>query len=480
VPAELARTTASNLTAGGASVQLVLADSDEHTVHHADRVALATQLESMMTNEPLRYLTGFGASHQSEALPGALPTKQNTPLHVPYGLYAEQINGTGFTVRRADNHRVWLYRIRPQIPTTPWQKRASARFTGRFDDGVASPQIMRFKKIDVPDAPTTFLDGLTTFAGAGDPSQRAGMAVHLYAANADMHNTAFANIDGDLVVVPQEGRLLVSTELGWLEAGPGELLILPRGIRFSVYLPDGVGRGWVGEVFDGHLQLPERGLVGANGLADERHFRAPVAAFEDVATPYTIVAKQGGELWETQQDHSPYDVVAWHGSYAPFVYDLDHFMAYGSVTFDHPDPSVLTVLTTPKDDHGRNAIDVAVFKGRWDATEDTYRPPYLHRNSAVEFNAVVKSPAPESPFHAGAFTWTPYLTPHGISAKGARRAVDRTPEQAKTPHRLSDNELWVQFESTYPLKVMPWMLDHDARDTEYLNGFTGFDPATLP
>ncbi len=428
----------------------------------------------------LRYQAGFGNAFQSEAVTGALPTEQNTPNPPPFKLITEQINGTGLTVHRAHNHRVWLYRLRAQILDRPFRAVSDprhARFVADFRDGVPIPQVMGFNPVTMPSEPTNWLQGLTTFAGAGDPSIRRGAAVHLYAANADMVDTAFSNIDGDLLVVPERGRLHVRTELGRLVVEPGEILIMPRGIRFQVLLPDGEGRGWVGELFDGHFQLPERGPVGANGMADERHFLAPVAEFEDDVRPWRIVVRQGGQLWEATSPHSPFDVVAWHGSYTPFKYDLMRFNSMGSVSWDHVDPSILTVLTCPADTHGRNALDLAVFRGRWDVTEGTFRPPFFHRNSAIEFNGVVKMPQHTGLRQPGTFTYTPYLTPHGITSSGVVNELARTEGR---PHRMSDASLWIQFESTYPFRVMPWMLDHPDRDDTYLEGFAGYPDGTLP
>lgn len=418
----------------------------------------------------LSYQSGFGNALHSEALPGALPRLQNGPRDVPYGLYAEQINGTGFTVRRAENHRVWVYRLRPQIATVPFTRIESGRFVGRFDQGEVSPNPMRFAPVPYPEAAVDFLAGLQTFAGAGDPTTKVGFAIHVYAATADMRR-AFTDIDGDLLVVPQEGALRIRTELGLLHVTPGEIAILPRGIRFAVALPDGRGRGFVGELFNGHYELPERGPVGANGLADERHFRAPVAAYEDLEGPYEVVHKMGGDLWRSELGASPFDVVAWHGSYAPFKYDLMDFNAYWGANWDHPDPSILTVLTSPHDERGRNAVDFAVFKGRWDTIEHSFRPPFLHRNSAVEFNAVIKTPSTSGPYLAGASTYTPYLTPHGVSRRGYERGVAKGHDD---PVRLSDDELWIQFESTYSLRVMPWFTGAGHRDPSYLDQFGGF------
>lgn len=468
------RQTVAALRQVGATVDLRLADTDTHTLRPEDGQALRDAV-GRARHGGLAYQAGFSGPFQTEALPGALPLAQNSPREVGYGLVAEQINGTGFTVGRALNRRTWMYRLRPQLVPRHFRPRDPGRFRGTFDEGVPLPEILRFHPQEIPSGPVDFLSGITTYAGAGDPTTRRGAAIHLVAASVDMDRTAFCNIDGDLVLVPQQGRFRVRTELGILEAAPGQLLVLPRGIRFAVSLPDGPARGFLAEVFDGHLQLPERGPVGANGLADERHFRAPVAAFEDDARAWTVVVRQGGRLWEVDAPHSPFDVVAWHGTYTPLLYDLDHFNSLGSVSFDHPDPSILTVLTVPMDEHGRNALDVAVFAGRWDASEHTFRPPYFHRNSAVEFNGVLRSPA-GSRWAPGTFTWTPYLTPHGVSARGYQGGL----EGDDAPHRIPDESLWVQFESTYPLKVMPWMLDHPTRDSEYLEDFDGYRPASLP
>jgi len=459
----------------GAHVEVTLAPGNDHGIHAADDAALRRAVERAAAADALAYQAGYGSALACEARPGALPRDQNSPRRVPYGLVAEQINGTGFTVRRAENRRTWMYRLRPQILDRGFRPRAHGRFVGDFADAVPLPEVLGFRPPPLPGEPTDFLSGITTFAGAGDVSLGTGAAVHLYAATADMVRTAFCNVDGDLVVIPERGRLHVQTELGRLAVAPGELAILPRGIRFRVALPDGEARGFIGELFDRHLALPERGLIGANGLADERHFLAPVAEFEDEAAPWTIVVRQGGRLWEVDAPHSPFDVVAWHGTYAPFKYALHHFNSLGSVSFDHADPSILTVLTSPIDGHGRNALDVAVFRGRWDVAEHTFRPPYFHRNAAVEFNGVIASP-PGSRWQPGAFTFTPYLTPHGISSRGYAQAVTAPDADAERPERMPDDSLWIQLESAYRMKVMPWMLDHPARDLEHLASFSDFRP----
>lgn len=478
VTRETLEAAATALRAAGADVSFALVPGATHAIHPPDDAALVRAVERAVQGD-LSYQSGFGNALETEAVRGALPRHQNSPREVPYGLFAEQINGTSFGVRRADNRRTWLYRLRPQLTDRPYRPRAAGRFAGDFGEGVPLPEVLGYRPIAIPSEPTDFLAGLVTFAGAGDASIARGAAVHLYAASADMGRTALSNVDGDLLVVPQLGRLRIATELGRLEVAPGEIAILPRGIRFSVALPDGHSRGFVGEVYDGHLSLPERGPIGANGLADARHFLAPVAAYEDEQAEWTIVVRQGGRLFEQSASHSPFDVVAWHGNYAPFKYALSEFNALGSVTFDHPDPSIFTVLTCPIDALGRSALDLGVFRGRWDVAEHTFRPPFFHRNAAIEFNAVLSST--EARWPAGAFTFTPYLAPHAIGTRSYEETVTAPASVADAPVRIPDDSLWIQLESAYLWKVMPWMLEHPARDREHLSHFGEYRPkARLP
>lgn len=416
--------------------------------------------------DPHGYLSGFGRAMQSEALPGALPRDQNSPRRAPYGLYTECINGTPFTQRRAENRRTWLYRVRPSVVQSRAEPVAQQRIVGRFDSCITAPDLIRWRPLPLPpaDRPTDFVDGLVTLAGAGDPDLRSGLAVHLYAASADMHDRCLCNADGDLLLVPELGALSLRTELGWLRVRPGEIAVIPRGLKVTVTLPEGAGRGFALEIFGTGFRLPERGPIGSNGLADERHFLSPVAAFEDRACPgYEILTKHGGQLFRATMDHAPYDVVAWHGNHVPYKYDLARFNTMGSVSFDHPDPSILTVLTCPLDDHGVNLADVIVFPGRWDVAEHTFRPPYYHRNVATELSGIVALAEPYAGFEQGACFLTPSMTPHGIGADGYRRAIDGD----DTPRRLADDSLWIMFETALGLRLTPWALATSNRDDSY-------------
>ncbi|MBS2020213.1 MAG: homogentisate 1,2-dioxygenase [Deltaproteobacteria bacterium] len=426
--------------------------------------------------ERLAYIGGFGGTHESEALDGALPKTQNTPRPSPYGLYPELLSGTPFTERRDRNSKVFMYRIRPSFAHGPMTKLPGARFCAELGD--VEPNRTRWNPLPIPSGLTRidFLDGLVTLGGSGDPSSAdAGYAVHLYSANADMVDRAFSSSDGDLLVVPQSGTLDVRTELGWLRASPGTIVVIPRGVKFAVGLPDGHGRGWMAEVFGTKLRLPERGPIGSNGLADTRHFLGPVASYEDRTTPngFEIVTKLGGHAWTARQEHSPFDVVAWHGNHVPRSYDLMLFNAMGSATWDHPDPSIHTVLTAPLDDHGRAACDFVVFRGRWDVAEHSFRPPFMHRNAASEVNGVIADPSPSGGYDPGCTFVSPLLTSHGISTKSYDAVLEAPDEIAEGPRRLPDESLWIMFESALPFRFTAWAKGTPLRDEAFLSHFDG-------
>ena len=298
------------------------------------------------------YQSGFGNEFASEAIPGVLPAGQNSPQRVMHGLYAEQLSGTAFTAPRHSNRRSWLYRIRPAAMHKPFEPFAHATFHNRFDETPATPNQLRWDPWPMPSKPTDFVDGLVTLAGNGGPAEQAGCGIHVYAANRSMQGRFFYDADGELLIVPQQGRLHIATELGVLEIKPLEVAVIPRGVRFRVELLDGEARGYIAENFGSLLRLPDLGPVGANSMALPRDFLTPHAAYEDVEGEFELIAKFQGGLWSARIDHSPLDVVAWHGNYAPYKYDLRHFNTVGSISVDHPDPSIFTVLTSPSDTHG--------------------------------------------------------------------------------------------------------------------------------
>jgi homogentisate 1,2-dioxygenase len=336
----------------------------------------------------LSYQSGFGNEFATEVLAGALPVGRNSPQRCAYGLYAEQLSGTAFTAPRADNRRSWLYRIRPSSMHQPFTQIDSGLLTGDFS-APAPPNQLRWNPLPIPAQPFDFVQGLVTMAGHGDPQAQSGAAVHLYAANQSMVDKALYNADGEMLIVPQQGRHRFVTELGIIEADPQEIVVIPRGVRFRLELPDGPVRGYVCENFGANFRLPDRGPIGSNGLANSRDFLTPVAAYEDVERPTELLAKFQGNLWSARMDHSPLDVVAWHGNYAPYKYDLRRFNAIGSISYDHPDPSIFLVLHAASDTPGVSSIDFAIFPPRILAMQDTFRPPWFHRNIASEFMGLV-------------------------------------------------------------------------------------------
>jgi homogentisate 1,2-dioxygenase len=339
----------------------------------------------------VNYLSGFGNDVATEARPGALPPDQNSPQQAPLGLYAEQFSGTSFTAPRAENRRSWLYRIRPSAMHPPFQRLDDGLLrSAPFTEAEATPNRLRWDALPMPDRPADFIDGLVTVCGNGDVAARTGMAVHLYRANRSMTDRVFFNADGELLLVPQESALRLVTELGIIDAAPGEIAVVPRGVKFRVEIEGAAARGYVAENYGALLRLPELGPIGSNGLAASRDFQTPVAAFEDRDTNTQIVQKFEGHLWATDIAHSPLDVVAWHGNYAPYKYDLARFNTINTVSFDHIDPSIFTVLTSPSGVAGTANLDFVIFPPRWMVAEHSFRAPWFHRNVMNEYMGLIR------------------------------------------------------------------------------------------
>jgi homogentisate 1,2-dioxygenase len=385
---------------------------------------------------PSGYLSGFGNEFATEALPGALPQHRNSPQQVAYGLYAEQISGTAFTAPRSHNRRSWLYRIRPAAVHGSFVPLDAPRLVSRFDNA-APPNQLRWSPLPMPTAPTDFIDGWVTMAGNGSAEAMTGCAVHLYAANRSMDGRYFYNADAELLIVPQLGRLRIATELGVLDVEPQEIAVIPRGVRLQVMLPDGEARGYLCENFGALLQLPDMGPIGSNGLANPRDFLTPVAHYEDVEGDFELVTKFGGRLWRAPIGHSPLDVVAWHGNYAPYKYDLRHFNAIGSISYDHPDPSIFLVLQAPSDTPGVDTLDFVIFPPRWLVAEDTFRPPWFHRNVASEFMGLIHGAydAKADGFVPGGSSVHNCMSGHGPDAATFDKASSADTCQ---PHKVSD------------------------------------------
>ena len=371
-----------------------------------------------------RYQSGFANDFSTEALPGALPLMQNSPQRCPYGLYAEQLSGTAFTVPRRDSRRSWLYRIRPAAVHGPFRRIDGRQLAGSFDATWASPNQLRWDPLPVPAAPTDFVQGLITAGGCGSPAAQRGCAIHWYLANRSMQGRYFYDGDGELLIVPQLGRLRLATELGVLELEPREIAVVPRGVRFRVELEGPEARGYVCENFGAPLRLPELGPIGSNGLAHARDFRTPVASYEDLAGDFELVAKFQGGLWSAPIDHSPLDVVAWHGTNAPYKYDLSRFNTIGSVSYDHPDPSIFLVLHSPSDTPGVDELALVIFPPRWLAMSNTFRPPWFHRNVASEFMGLIEGAydAKDSGFLPGGASLHNCMSGHGPDAASFEKA----------------------------------------------------------
>ena len=427
----------------------------------------------------LTYQSGFGNEFATEALPGALPVGRNSPQRCAYGLYAEQLSGTAFTAPRADNRRSWLYRIRPSAMHSPFERMDAGSIVSDFNAPPTPPNQLRWNPLPMPTEPTDFIQGLVTMAGNGDPQSQVGAAVHLYAANQGMQQRVFYNADGEMLIVPQSGRHRFVTELGVIEAEPQEIVVIPRGIRFRLELPDGPVRGYVCENFGANFRLPDRGPIGANGLANARDFLTPVAAYEDVDSDFELVAKFLGNLWSARMDHSPLDVVAWHGNYAPYKYDLRRFNAMGSISYDHPDPSIFLVLHSASDTAGVSNIDFVIFPPRILAMQDTFRPPWFHRNVASEFMGLVhgRYDAKADGFLPGGSSLHNSMSGHGPDAQTFEKAS--TADTSK-PQVITDTMAFM-FETRFVWRPTAYALQSPQLQADYARCWDGlrknFDPS---
>ncbi len=421
--------------------------------------------------ENLDYNRGFGNEFATEAIKGALPMGQNSPQRVPFGLYAEQISGSPFTAPRHTNRRSWLYRIRPSVmhePFTPIDRNLIR--SSPFQETPASPNQLRWDPIPIPREATDFVTGLITLAGNGNSESHSGVAIHLFVANRSMTKRFFYDADGELLIVPQQGSLLLHTELGKIGLEPGEICLIPRGLKFRVALAGPEARGYVCENYGPMFRLPELGPIGANGLANPRDFEAPWAAFEDREGDFRVVAKFCGNLWEARYDHSPLDVVAWHGNFTPYKYDLARFNCINTVSFDHPDPSIYTVLTSPSEILGTANCDFAIFPPRWLVAEHTFRPPWFHRNFMSEFMGLIygQYDAKAEGFLPGGASLHNCMSGHGPDAETYEKAA----AAELKPHRLSDT-LAFMFETRFVARPTEFAMRTAQLQHEYYECWQG-------
>ena len=431
----------------------------------------------------LTYQSGFGNEFATEALPGALPVGQNSPQRAPYGLYAEQISGTAFTAPRAANRRSWIYRIRPAAMHEAFRAIAKGGIESRFGDAPSPPNQLRWDPLPIPTTPTDFIDGLVTMAGNGSPETMTGCGIHIYAANRSMGDRFFYDADGELLIVPQQGRLRLATEFGRIDVEPQEIAVIPRGVRFCVDLPDASlanpARGYVGENYGAPLRLPDLGLIGSNGLANPHDFLTPHAWYEDREGRFELVAKFMGNLWSARIGHSPLDVVAWHGNYAPYKYDLRRFNAIGSISFDHPDPSIFLVLHVPSDTPGVDTLDFVIFPPRILAMAHTFRPPWFHRNVASEFMGLIHGAhdSKAEGFVPGGASLHNCMSGHGPDAETFAKASTLDTSQ---PTRIADSMAFM-FETRTVIHPTRFALESAQLQSEYFRCWQGlakhFDPS---
>lgn len=434
-------------------------------------------VKASVKTQALAYMPGFGNDFETESLPGALPQGQNSPQQCNYGLYAEQLSGSPFTAPRGTNERSWLYRIRPSV-----------RHTGRFTKidypfWKTAPHIgehslalgqLRWSPLPAPKEELNFLQGIRTMTTAGDALTQAGMAAHVYTFNADMVDDYFFNADGEMLVVPETGSIRVFTELGKMDLEPSEICIVPRGTMFKVTRlgEEDVWRGYICENYGAKFTMPDRGPIGANCLANPRDFKTPVATYEDKETPCRVHVKWCGSFHVTEIGHSPLDVVAWHGNYAPYKYDLRTFSPVGAILFDHPDPSIFTVLTAPSGEEGTANVDFVIFPPRWLVAEHTFRPPWYHRNIMSEFMGLIygRYDAKEEGFVPGGMSLHNMMLPHGPDFTGFEKASNGELKPVKL-----ENTMAFMFETRFPQQITRFAAEFETLQDNYIDCWTGLE-----
>jgi homogentisate 1,2-dioxygenase len=418
----------------------------------------------------LVYQTGFGNDFATEAVNGALPIGRNSPQKAPLGLYAEQFSGTAFTVPRASNRRTWKYRIRPSVTHGVFEQIENERWLSSFDEVPVTPNQLRWNALPMPQSKTDFIDGIVTIAGNGNPASRSGISINIFACNEERPERFFFNSDAEMIIVAEKNRVRFLTELGIIEIEPGFIAVIPRGLKFRVELPDGDARGYICENYGALFRLPELGPIGSNGLANSRDFETPVAWFEDREGDFELIQKFDGNFWRSELGHSPLDVVAWHGNNAPYRYDLRKFNTIGSISYDHPDPSIFTVLTSPSGESGVANCDFVIFPDRWLVMEDTFRPPWYHRNFMSEYMGLVfgQYDAKEEGFVPGGGSLHNQMAGHGPDLD----AFEKASNSKLAPQKLS-NTLAFMFESRYVIRPTKFAMESSALQKDYVNCWRG-------
>jgi len=430
--------------------------------------------QTTQTGDPsakLSYLNGFGNEAESEALSGALPVGRFSPQQVAYGLYAEKLTSTAFTMPRHANRRTWMYRIRPSVVQGEFSPIETGWIRTAPDANVPPlPNQCRWDPFPIPSEPRDFVQGLTTLGTTGNAAMQSGVGIHVYLANQSMHERFFYNADGEMLFVPQQGHLLLHTECGILGVVPGEIAVVPRGMKFRVELPDGGSRGYVLENYGMAYILPERGPVGSDGYANQRDFQVPVAAFEDREGQFELVCKFGGGLFRADIGHSPLDVVAWAGNSLPYKYDLARFNVMGTVSYDHPDPSIYTVLTSPSEIPGTANADFVIFPARWMVAEDTFRPPWYHRNVMSEFMGLIYGvyDAKEKGFEPGGASLHNCMSSHGPEAE----VFEKASSAELKPNRY-EATLAFMFETRFAVQPTEYARNSACLQRDYMDCWSG-------
>jgi homogentisate 1,2-dioxygenase len=424
---------------------------------------------------PEGYMPGFGNDFESEALPGALPVGQNSPQRCAYELYAEQLSGSPFTAPRGINERSWLYRIRPSVRHTGRFRKIEMPFwrtAPAIEDELRPLGQLRWGPVPIPDEPLSFIEGVRTMTSAGDVNTQTGMSANIYLATESTADDYFYNADGEMLIMPQLGRLKLLTEFGRIEVGPGEICVIPRGVKFKAGIADGPARGYICENYGAKFTLPYRGPIGANCLANPRDFKTPVAAFEDKEAPCRLTVKWCGKFYACDLDHSPLDVVAWHGNYAPYKYDLRTFAPIGALLFDHPDPSIFTVLTAPSGEEGTANVDFVIFPERWAVAEHTFRPPWYHMNIMSEFMGLIYGQYEAKPqgFLPGGMSLHNCMLPHGPDAQSFEHAS----KAALEPVKLT-NTLAFMFETRFPQHLTRYAATLETLEEDYPKCWAGLE-----
>ena len=422
----------------------------------------------------LKYLSGFRNMLETEAVPGAIPQQgRNSPQRPPLGLYPEQISGSAFTAPRPSNLRTWLYRIRPSVTHDEYLPTShDGWFTagaGSSELFVAAPTQLRWSPMPPMSEKTDFIDGVRTYVVNGSSATRSGCSVHLYFANQSMRRY-FYTADGELLIIPQSGRILLLTETGRLELEPLEVAVIPRGLKFKVELVDATASGYLCENYGTPFQIPDLGPIGSNGLAQPRDFQAPVAWFEDTSEETRVTAKFQGRFFDVATQGSPLNVVAWHGNYYSYKYDLRKFNTIGTVSYDHPDPSIFTVLTSPTTQAGTANCDFVIFPPRWMVAEETFRPPYYHRNVMSEFMGLIQGQYDAKPngFTPGGASLHNCMSAHGPDAETFQKATDSSLKPEK-----QENTMAFMLESCWVFDVSRWAMNAPHRQTDYLRCWSG-------